>query len=225
MEKILVKYPTRSRPALFLKTLSAYIEKAKNNDSIIYLVSYDQDDESMTGDILDQAKRLPANIILRSGLSDSKIHACNRDIIDIPQDMWDIILLISDDMHVQADGWDRIIRDDFKRHFPDGDGVLWYHDGSKQKVITTLSCMGKKYYEQFMYLYYTGYKSFFSDNEFTEVAKAKNKIKFIDNVIIKHEHPQWGGSVQRDELYLINDAPWKHDQDLYGKRKGLNFPI
>lgn len=219
--KILVKYPTRSRPELFLKTISDYYNKAFDNSNIEYIVSYDIDDESMTDQVIEQAIKICPQLKCYGGTSESKIHACNRDVERSIG--WDIILLISDDMEVQIENWDQIIRDDFKELFPGGDGALWYHDGSKQKVITTLSCMDRKYYDRFGYIYYPGYKSFFSDNEFTDIAKSLNKIVFIDDVIIKHQHPNWGGGVKTDELYEKNNGPWDHDQALYNQRRALNF--
>jgi len=226
MNKILVKYPTRQRPELFLSTLKKYVEFAADNSRIIYLISYDSDDLTMTKAVLDEALNLPANIVLRAGLSKSKIEACNRDIEDIPATMYDIILLISDDMHVQKIGWDDIIRKDFDKFYPENsDGCLWYHDGSKQKVISTLSCMGREYYERFMYLYHPSYKSFFCDNEYTDVAKSLGKLPFIDHAIIKHEHPQWGGGVEHDALYERNNGPWDEDGKNYRQRQTLKFPL
>lgn len=222
--KILVKYPTRQRPELFLSTLRRYAEKAKDNSSITYLISYDGDDVTMTPAILAAAKETCPEIILRSGLSNSKIHACNRDVNETPVE-WHTILLVSDDMECQLFGWDQRIREEMKRHYPDTDGCLWFHDGSDQKRISTLSCIGRKYYDRFGYLYYPEYKSFFCDNEYTEIAVKENKIQFLDEVIIKHRHPAWDSSAKNDPLYIRNNKYWNHDQELYRKRKSLNFPI
>lgn len=222
--RILVKYPTRSRPELFLKTLEGYISNANNNDDIDYRISFDDDDKTMTKEVIDKAYNMNReSVLFFEGKGVSKIEACNRDIN--PVHGWDVVLLISDDMEVQVKGWDDVIREDMKKYFPDGDGLLWYHDGSTQKVISTLSCMGKKYYDRYGYIYHPSYKSFFSDNEYTEVGQKQGKIKFIDNVIIKHQHPNWGGGVQTDDLYRENDKHWKHDQDNYNKRKSEGFPI
>lgn len=218
MLKILVKYPTRQRPELFLKTLKAYIDKASDNSNIDYLISYDVDDESMSTEVINNALILHPNVFCKKGLSDSKIHACNRDVNEFHKP-WDIILLISDDMHVQVEEWDNVIREKMEKHYPDTDGCLWFHDGSKQKVISTLSCIGKKYYERFGWIYNPKYKSFFCDNEYTDVARSLNKITFIDKVIIKHEHPQWGGGVKHDALYERNNGPWEHDGNLYRSRQ------
>lgn len=222
--KILVKYPTRQRPELFLKVLKEYIDKAADNSNITYLISYDVDDETMTSDVLATAALMHDNVMLRGGSSKSKIHACNRDIETLADWSWDIILLISDDMFVQQYGWDTTIAFDMQKYFPNTDGCLWYHDGSKQRIISTLSCMGRKYFERLGYLYHPSYKSFFCDNEYTEKAMSEGKMIFIENVIIKHEHPAWGGAVKGDDLYSRNDKAWNEDQSNYNMRKAAGYP-
>lgn len=220
--RILVKFPTRSRPELFLKTLSEYINNADDNSNITYLISPDFDDETFTLEILLECyKSQSVHVVF--GNSDSKIHACNRDMDYLNE--WDIVLLISDDMHVQVKGWDTIIRNDMQRLYPDADGCLWYHDGSQQRQISTLSCMGRKYYDRFGYIYHPSYKSFWCDNEYTEVAQRLGKITFIDKTIIKHNHPAWYSDVKTDELYKRNDLHWNHDVENYHNRKTLNFPV
>jgi hypothetical protein len=221
MYNILVKYPTRSRPDLFLKTLSEYYKKASNNQNITYLISYDLDDESMTDEVIEKALSLGNNVICIPDHSKSKIHACNRDI-EFITDPWDICLLISDDMFIQAEGWDEIIRNNFIENFADTDGCLWYHDGY-QKVICTLSCVGRKYYDRFGYLYHPSYYSFFCDNEFTDIALREKKMIFIDQIIISHQHPNWGKGVPVDSLYTTNNKYWDADKQNYSKRLSKNF--
>jgi hypothetical protein len=220
--KILVKYPTRQRPELFLKTLKGYVDKAYDNREISYLISYDEDDITMSDAVLEAAKEFCPNIIFIKGKSDSKIHACNRDIDSVPD--WEIILLISDDMECALYSWDQEIRKYMKYLYPDTDGCLWFHDGSDQKRISTLSCVGKKYYDRFGYLYYPEYKSFFCDNEYTEIASKLNKIRFINIVLAQHKHPAWIKGMPSDDLYKKNDKHWNHDQTLYHRRKKINFP-
>lgn len=225
---ILIKFPTRSRPELFLKTLKEYIDNAADLSNLKFIVSYDSDDDSMTDrmivDCLHYNNILYENksISFYPGESKSKIHACNRNVEAIKD--WDILLLVSDDMHVQIKDWDTIIRNDMTQLYPDTDGCLWYHDGSQQRQISTLSCIGRKYYDRFGYIYHPSYKSFWCDNEYTEVAKRLGKITFIDNVIIKHNHPAWYSEVKTDDLYKRNDLHWNHDVENYHNRKTLNFP-
>lgn len=217
--KILLKYPSRNRPELLRKNLTEYWDLCTDKDNTRILVSLDSDDEES----IKVANEFDY-IELHIGNSKNKIDACNRDVekTDWP---WDIIILCSDDMFCKLRGWDERLRDDMKRCFPDTDGCLWYHDGSKQKVISTLSVIGRKYYDRFGYIYHPSYKSFFCDNEYTEVATSENKIVFLNTVLFRHEHPNWGGGVKVDELYKRNDLYWNQDQENYNKRKREGFKI
>lgn len=220
MYKILVKYPTKSRPDLFLKTLSEYIQRAVNNHAIQYLVSIDEDDVSMTEEVIEKAKALHQNVVVYKGQSKNKIQACNADIEKAKH--WDICLLISDDMQVGAYAWDDRIRKDMNQFFPDTDGCLWYHDGA-QKHICTLSCVGRNYFGRFGYLYHPSYKSFFCDNEFTDIALKLGKMRFFQTCLIRHQHPAWVGHVQEDALYKNNNQYWAADEANYKKRMAVSF--
>ncbi len=215
---ILVKLPTRSRPAQFLETLSKYIELANDNSKIGYCISYDMDDESMLPEVIQKAVEMGAGCF--GGYSASKIDACNRDIEKTTN--WDILLLISDDMIPQVKGWDDIIRQKMSNHYPDTDGCLWFNDGYTEMRLNTLCCMGKKYYDRFGYIYNPEYTSLWSDNEYTEVAQSLNKIYYFPEVIIKHEHPVWKGLPQ-DKLYKHNESFYREDEAVYKRRKALNF--
>lgn len=221
MRKILVKYPSRQRPTQFLRTLKGYISKANDNRRIEYLISIDEDDESMSNEILDAAFLNDAFITIHKGNGVSKIEACNRDILRASPD-WDVLLLVSDDMECIAQGWDDRIISDMERNFPDSDGCLWYHDGAQQ-TICTLSCIGRNYYDRFGYIYHPSYKSFFCDNEFTEIAMSDNKMKLIPRMIIKHQHPSWDGNMKDDDLYQKNNKFWAEDEANYHKRKANGF--
>lgn len=305
---LLVKYPTRSRPTLFLKTLSEFIDMSYHRTSTHYLVSFDIDDASMTPEVVEKAKSLDKNVIMVAGRSANKVDACNRDVEKItgtkpesaqtaksesakpntpPNDNpsqtskpsqtekpsqtanpesaqtskpsqtskssqtaksesaqtsksesaqteaesplnWDIILLLSDDMEVASKGWDDRVRKDMARCFPDTDGCLWYYDGFQTKRCT-LSCMGRKYYDRFGYLYHPSYRSLFCDDEFTEVAKREGKIVFIQVPIALHQNPYWGGKVPMDALYRrngvgIGEANWKEDEENFKRRRDAGWP-
>lgn len=218
---LLIKYPTRSRPELFLKTLKEYIDNESKQHSITYIITYDKDDLTMTKEVVQKAISFGANIIFCQGESKNKIEACNANI-DMWKD-WDIIVLISDDMHVQIQGWDARIVRDMQKNYPDTNGCLWYHDGSSQRQISTLSIIGRKYYDRFGYIYHPSYKSFFCDNEYTEVAIKNHAIKFINGTIIKHQHPAWGQGISMDALYNHNNKYWAEDEANYKARKANGF--
>lgn len=214
--RILIKYPTRSRPIQFLKILKTYYESALDKTNIDWVVSYDLDDKTMTSDVLYKAQQIIPGIILKGGYSTSKINACNRDMRAV--NVWDIVVLISDDMEIEVQGWDEIIRKEMQKSFPDTDGCLWFYDGYQDRICT-FSIIGREYYKRFNYMYHPSYQSLWCDNEFTDVAKSLNKLKYIPNPIVKHQHPSWGGGVKTDKLYEHNESFYNQDAENYRKRK------
>jgi hypothetical protein len=214
--KILCQYPTRGRPELFLTTLKKYKDTAKNNKNITYHVVIDKDDTSMKNI---KNYNITNGVLFIMTESKTKIEAINKvpDIVN-----WDILLLVSDDMIPQVNGWDNIIREDMQKYYPDLDGVLWYNDGYAGRRLNTLACMGRKYYERFGYIYHPAYKSLYADNEFMEVANNLKKQTYIDSVIIKHEHPANTGKPY-DERYRITESFYSEDKAMYEKRKQAGF--
>jgi len=219
--RILLKYPTRQRPQQFLARLREWVLQADRRDLISVVVSYDDDDPTMTLGVIAEATGIHPAIACHGGISESKIHAINRDM-DKGGD-WDIVLIISDDFFCRRRGWDSMVAEQMAKYFPDTDGSLWFYDGSQRK-INTLPCLGRKYYDRFGYIYHPGYKSFFCDNEQTDVGLGDRKLVFIDTPIATHEHPAWGGGMKRDALYDRNNKFWKADEALYHSRKAAGFP-
>ena len=154
-------------------------------------------------------------------MNKNKIEAINADMEGRD---FDILLLASDDMIPQQEGYDTIIRQNFKKFFPDTDGVLWFNDGYQGNRLNTLCILGKKYYDRFGYIYHPSYISLWCDTEFTEVSKILNKVKYIDHVIIKHEHPVWLGQ-EWDDLQKKNDSFNNRDMEKFTERKKLNFEL
>lgn len=221
--RVLVKYPTRGRPQQSLTTLKGWLDSASDLSRIAVLVSYDADDATMTPEVIAQAEAMHPALVAVRGHSKTKIEACNADVNEYAGD-WEVILLISDDMICRRKSWDTVIRDKMRYFYPDTDGCLWFHDGTRQRVISTLSCIGRSYYDRFGYIYNPEYASFFPDNEYTDVAMAMNKITFIADPIATHEHPAWGGAMRADDVYRRNNKYWKADQATYDRRKAAGFP-
>ena len=219
---ILVKFPTRSRPDQFLQTFSTYITKADDPKHIRFLITLDANDDTVTPEFLQTIHNIHPHVKYVVGTSKNKIDAVNRDM-DQAGD-YDILLLASDDMIPVVQGYDRIIRDAMKEHYPDRDGVLFFNDGYNGSKLNTLSIMGKPYYERFHYLYHPSYKSLYCDNEFMHVAQRLGKQTYFDQVIIRHDHPKTSVNVKHDALYQKNYSYTKADHDNYIQRKRLGFP-
>jgi len=222
--KILIKFPTRQRPQKFFTVLNKYYEYANDLDNLSVLVTCDENDSTMNNDKVKEHFSQYSNLKVIFGYSNNKIHAVNRDAEHFPD--YDILLLASDDMIPQVQGYDDIIRNNMETYFPDTDGVLWYNDGHQGNWLNTLSIMGKKYYERFNYIYYPEYKSFYCDNEFTDISKKLSKTQYFDLTIIEHEHPDWGGKTY-DDLYSRNGNSkyWNDDKQLYHERASQNFNL
>src|SRR6478609_9777381 len=143
--RLLVKYPTRARPQIFLTRLKEWLDAAAQPALLSVLVSYDEDDATMTPEVIAQAEAMHPSCVCHSGISTSKIHAINRDM-DKAGD-WDVVIVVSDDFFCRRKGWDDVIREQMTKHFPDTDGSLWIFDGA-QRLINTLPCLGRKFYER-----------------------------------------------------------------------------
>jgi len=220
--KILFKYPTRDRAEWFRTTLSTYYKMLSTDCDFEFVLTLDNNDLSMNNaDIRRRLDFIP-KLSYHFGNSASKIEACNANI-DMSKP-WDIIVLVSDDMIPVVEDFDKIIVAKMMEYFPDTDGALHFHDGLFGKDNTiTLSILGRKLYERFGYLYHPDYKSFYCDNEFTDVVRKMNKHQYIPQTIIKHA---WsGGQQSEDALYRRNSKLGCGDEKTYERRKALGFPI
>lgn len=221
--KILIKFPTKGRKNKFFTTLDTYYKMSNNTDSIHFLVTLDTNDEQMNSDEVRDKLSEYKNLQFFFGQSFSKINAINRDLEKVNFD-WDILLLASDDMIPEIKGYDETIIESMKLYFPDTDGVLWFNDGYAGNKLNTLCILGKKYFERFNYIYYPEYKSVWADNEFTDVSICLKKYKYFGNVIIRHQHPDWGFG-ERDLVHILNNSNGGHDSQLYNFRKINKFFI
>jgi len=221
--RLLIKFPTRNRSKKFLEVLDLYYKNLNNIDLTEFCISIDEDDTSMNNEevlsVLDNYENLTTFI----SNSKSKIQAINADIEEMNN--WDIVLLASDDMIPQIKGYDDIIRENMEKNYPDTDGVLWFFDGNRRD-LNTLCILGKKYYDRFGYIYHPGYKSFYCDDEFTQVANRLKKQTFIDQIIIRHEHPDIPQYRDRlDESYSKNHKYYPVDYQFFQLRHKNNFGL
>lgn len=220
---LLIKFPSRSRPDKFLSVLRLYTSCCNEKTLTSFLITLDSDDATMINlenDIHSILSEFKHKIVY--GNSTGKIDAINRDMDQAGE--WDILLLASDDMIPQEQGYDQIIRDKMNQYYKDTDGVLWFNDGYAGNKLNTLVCMGHRYYDRFGYIYNPIYKSLFCDNEFMDVANQLKKQTYIDHVIIKHDHPANTGFAQ-DDLYRTNDRYWNEDERTYLHNKHYDYDL
>jgi len=218
--KILYKFATRGRPEKFKKVLETYYQMMSGKNPFEFIISVDKDDSTMNNQNMISYLQSKPNLKFFFGESKTKIEAVNADIKGI---YFDILVIVSDDMIPQIQGFDDIIVKHMNQYFPNMDGALHYNDGCcGQDKCITLSIIGRKLYEYFGYVYHPAYKSFYCDNEFTDEVRRLNKVVYIPQVIIKHV---WsGGPSSSDALYRRNSQMGKEDATTYARRKMQGFP-
>jgi hypothetical protein len=226
--RILLKCPTRSRPAQFIRVLKQYVTLANRPDLLGICISCDHDDRTMLEDAIQlQIKNITHRAAwseIYYGNSTNKIEAVNADIATIPWH-WEIVIVVSDDMVPQVKGYDDVLRSHMIANFADTDGILWVNDGTQGDKLNTISIMGRKMYDSFGYLYHPAYKSLFCDTEFTDLCKGSlaSKCTYIPYMLIRHEHPGTGFPQRNDELYMRNNSFWYTDLMTYISRKTYEY--
>lgn len=212
--RILFKYPSRSRPANFFRGVKSITENVNNKTDFKIYATLDENDTSMNNDEVKGWMLNIDNLEYTFGKSESKIHACNRDMFKITNEYnWDIVVLMSDDMIFLEKGFDDIIRQDMINSHPTLDGVLHYNDGFQKDNLMTMTIMGRTYYERQKYLYEPSYKSLWCDVEETEKAFMQGKHAYFSNQIFIHKHPAWG-IADWDEQYRKSEGRDLWDADL-----------
>ena len=223
--KILIKFPSRGRPNKLLSTLSKY-QHMRETDMVHFLITIDEDDRTMNNHTMIRSMQMWGNLSYNVVPSPSgKIKAINYGLAEVI-DNYDIILLASDDMIPVSKGYDKTIMETMSRMFPDTDGVLWFNDGFRgmdsEAPLNTLCILGREYYKRFGYIYHPDYKALWCDNEFMDVANQLGRQFYVDEVIIRHEHPVNVNSRQ-DNLNSRDNNLYSEDQRTYESRKAFNF--
>ncbi len=226
--KILFKFASRSRPQKFFSALDNLLSNIADLNNFCILISLDLDDVTMVNaetikKITQYVQKYPDKIIVKFGHSKNKIDAINRDVNEIKEKFdFDILVNFSDDMEFIQHSFDNIIRDKFFCHYPDTDGNIYFNDGFVGDRISTMSIIGRKYYDKFNYIYHPSYYSLWCDNEYTELAKINHKILYFQERIFNHNHPaNVGGFI--DEQLIKTESYSEIDRQNYEKRLKNNF--
>lgn len=222
--KICFVFPSRSRPIKFFKSLNN-IREMSESDNYFIIAKLDEDDESVnTNPIREKLKKDYPEVTVKWGISYNKVHAINRSMEDLPE--CDILIIMSDDIVWDVNGFDNEIRQAFKEHFPNLDGTVHFPDDHGKERTIIVSILGINLYKRFGYLYHPDYANLFCDNEFTDVTKQLNKYVFVNKRLFTHNHPIWTKK-DWDDLYRANENPetYKRDREVYLKRKSNNFGI
>lgn len=228
--KLLIQFPTFARAGKFLKVLDMYIESSGDENDIFFNINCDKADSQMTNPHIEErinfilSKKPNISGMINYDWDTDKISAIN-DHVD--ERDFDIVICASDDMVPRINSWDQEIVDAMMEHFPSLDGCVHFNDGNTNGELITFSILGKKLYDDFGYIYHPDYKSLYCDAEFTEEVKRMERDKYIDKVIISHEHYSVDGTENHGDVDLAARKTLHfsgRDELVFNKRKELGFP-
>jgi hypothetical protein len=216
---ICYSFASRSRPERFFETLDNIREMSAYNNYYI-IAKLDEDDVTMNNDEVKSRIVSYPQVIVKWGISNSKIHAINRDLDNIPD--WAIMVCASDDMRFRTYGFDNIIR----KHMPENlDALLHFPDDYAKDRIVTLSIMGRTYYQRDGFIYRPCYYSMWCDDDQTAVAKLRGCYVLVpDAMQIEHLHYTNNRKAVKDELYWRNDT-YNKDKEIFEQRKARGFDL
>jgi hypothetical protein len=229
MKKLLIKFPTRSRPDKFKEVLQKYINNLSGTFDVRFVITADNDDETMNNpemrEWFDGLIERGIDLAYHYGDSKTKIEAVNANMED---EEADVLLLASDDMVPQMFGYDAIIMQSMEEAFPEFDGAIKFSDGLRpvNDPLMTLAVLGWKLYKKFGYIYYPEYKSLYADDEQTQACIMMGKFAMSPMCIIKHDWVH-GGHPDADELHKEQEAPemYAKDKKTFEERKKIGFGV
>lgn len=226
MSKIVVKFPTRSRPEKFKQVLQKYIDFLSGKHELRFVITMDEDDTTMnTPEIKEWLDSLDIDLKYNYGHSKTKIEACNADL---EGEDGDILVLVSDDMVPCLEGWDDIIAEGFNQIFPDYCGAIKFNDGLRgpDDLLMTLPVLGFPVYRAMGHLYHPDYTSLYCDTEMTALFAKMNILAKSPTCIIRHawvpgDHPDADALHQRNE----NAEMYAKDGAIYQERMKNDFDM
>jgi len=215
--KILVKYATRGRKERFFEGLETIYTLCANPELLRVLITADEDDSEMNTEEVKKRISQYKNAHVSYGLSNNKIHACNKDFELMPEEWkdWDIVANFSDDMRWTVFGWDEMIRADFDSK--DLSYYIAYRDPDTHGALSTLYIAGREWYDCFGFIYDNQFQSLFCDNLVEDCAKKLGKYYYTEYSIYKHLNPCYGYFPEDFMFRQQQDIGWDIDQKLYNK--------
>lgn len=221
--RLLIKFPTRNRPEKFQRMLTRYRDLLSGKHEVKFVITCDVTDWRMNNRrmrhwLREFARSTPLEV--HFGWSWTKIQAVNANL---KSEDADVLLVASDDMNPQVEGYDDRIFSAFAKHFPNYHGALKFGDGFRDDDLITYPVLGWPLFKAFGYVYHPGYWSVFGDNEQTESCRAISCLAVEPECLIRHEwtHEHF------DLLHKRNENRWMYRRDgaLFAKRQRTGFDV
>lgn len=204
--KILYNFPSRERPDKVIACLENITTLARH-DNYQILVAADLNDSTMLNDSMKDRIQSYPNTKVLYGVSTGKVNAINRDV-GLAEPDWTILCNHSDDMYFIKEGFDLDIIEGFEGF----NGLLHFPDQVAKEALITYAIMHRDYYNLDWFIYHPDFISVYCDNHQHQIAKLRNKYKFVNKQILEHRHATWGFGVA-DDLLKRTEDPINYQKD------------
>ena len=196
--EITLLHATRGRAQKAWECRERWMGAAVNPHLIEYIMAVDEDDQASR-----ELARQFKHVVVEPGSCVRAWNAAAR--------MADgqILVQLSDDWTPPA-GWDRAILDAFEG--VTGPAVLAVSDGTRKDSLLCMAILNRARLQAQGELFFEGYESVFSDNEFSHRAWADGVV--IDrraSLVFEHAHPFFG-KAEWDETYRRNNDENRYDR-------------
>lgn len=214
-------HPSRGRPEKSFNNAKEWIERAGCEVELI--VSIDKSDNwkpyfDLYTPYPHDAK--PPYWRLHMNDNDSVVQATNNAAKEATGD---ILLYLSDDFKC-FDNWGVAVMKEFEN---ESRPLLIKVDDMLQKFtvpVLTIPIMNRALYERLGYFWHPEYKSMWVDCDLYETVKRIGAMKFCEYLKFPHEHPA-NGKASNDETYTRSAANWSQGEEVFKRRRQLNFPV
>lgn len=230
-------HATRGRPKQARKAYDRWMQAASGEFNLEYVLSVDEDDESMPMVGLSCEKHDGAPMLnwpdtVKTVVGRSRpgpVDAYNRALY---ASTGDVIVQVHDDIEPPKD-WDKQVVEAFGPNTsPNGCAnvgfLLHVDDGTGDKVnpdkpwLLTILVGTRAWFKQAGFFYHPGYPSVFCDDDVSQMAMKAGAVIEAKHIKFKHA---WGGA-DGDETYRRAYAQenWETGRANYEKRKAAGFP-
>ena len=191
---LLIKIATRGQAEQLFATLDAYYKRLSHAVDYTFLISCDVDDLTMQEPSVISRLNEYQHLTCVYGPYKNNVQLLNRDLDLVDFDM---VFIAHDESEPLVDGFDRIIVDCMREHFPDYDGVINLGEGHTDVIANTMPIVGRTWFDRFSYVFYPNYTQQHHDCELAIVARMLHKEFLYELPLIKYKKTEEKKSYQR----------------------------
>lgn len=207
--KISLLHATRGRSSRAVNCRELWLTTATHPERIEHIFAVDADDKISVG----MAKQFVSVV----SLAKSCVAAWN---LAAEKSQGDLLVQLSDDW-VPALGWDEKLLEALKgRDLRKEEIVVAVSDGTRKDDLLCMAILSRARYEKQGELFFSGYESVFSDNEFSHRAWGDGIVLDLrSSITFQHIHPAFG-KAPMDDTYRHNNTTerYKRGEALFKKR-------